>query len=55
MCVYTMRFPGEITTLVTKLSNNGLSVLELELGLQSPVCHGINGLVVTTVASLTSG
>ena len=49
----TTRFPVEITALVTELSHNGLSVLGLELGLQSPVCHGIEVLVVITVASLT--
>lgn len=48
-----MRFAVEITALVTKLSNNGLSVLELELGLQSPVCNSVEGFVVITVASLT--
>lgn len=51
--MYTVRFPGEITTLVTKLTNGGLSVLALELGLQSPICNGIEGLMAIMVAFLT--
>lgn len=48
-----MHFPVETTPLGTKPSNHGHSVPRPELGLQSTVCSGLEGLMAVRVATLT--
>lgn len=48
-----MHFPVGITPLGAKPSNNGHSIPRPELGLQSPVCSGLEGLMAVRVTTLT--